>query len=44
MINLGDAPVTWSAPGGWRVIEAVNTGTSDAVPPMAGMVFKAAAG
>jgi|TARA_R110002124_G_scaffold25141_16_gene91267 alpha-glucosidase len=44
VFNLGDAPVTWSAPGGWRVIEAVNTGTSDAVPPMAGMVFKAAAG
>jgi len=41
VFNIGHAPVAWSAPAGWRLIEAVNveTGSTGGLPPLAGLVL-----
>jgi alpha-glucosidase len=41
VFNLGDRPVAWAAPSGWRPVETINggDGTDDALPPMAGAVL-----
>jgi alpha-glucosidase len=41
VFNLGDGPADWTAPPGWRVIEAVNPGASPSgrLPPMAGLIL-----
>ena len=38
--NLGHAPVAWSIPAGWRVLDGVNPGDLQAqLPPMAGVIL-----
>ncbi|MBI2260328.1 MAG: DUF3459 domain-containing protein, partial [Caulobacterales bacterium] len=46
VFNLGEHAVDWTAPAGWRVIEAINlpAGSGGALPPMAGLVLARAAG
>ena len=46
VFNLGEQPVDWIAPAGWRVVETVNLpgGSGDALPPMAGLLLADAAG
>jgi alpha-glucosidase len=46
VFNLGERAVDWTAPAGWRVVEAVNlpAGSGGALPPMAGLVLAGAAG
>lgn len=41
VFNLGHAPVAWTLPSGWRVIEAVNLpqAGSGALPPLAGVLL-----
>ncbi len=37
--NLGEAPVAWDLPQGWRIVESVNLpGLDGALPPLAGLV------
>ena len=38
--NLGDGPVAWSLPAGWRIVEAVNLSTPVAgtLPALSGLV------
>ncbi|WP_332653911.1 alpha-amylase family glycosyl hydrolase [Brevundimonas sp.] len=46
VFNLGERSVAWTAPAGWRPVEAVNleAGSGGALPPMAGLVLAKAAG
>ena len=46
VFNLGEQAIDWTAPGGWRVVEAVNleAGTGNTLPPMAAMVLSDTAG
>ena len=41
VFNLGERTVDWTAPAGWRVVEAVNleAGSGGSLPPMAGLVL-----
>jgi alpha-glucosidase len=36
--NLGFEPAPWTLPAGWRVVDGVNLGPGDALPPLAGLV------
>ncbi|GAA0868201.1 alpha glucosidase [Brevundimonas basaltis] len=44
VFNLGDRPVDWKPPAGWRFVEAVNVEAAGAAatPPMAGLVLSGA--
>ncbi|WP_298748008.1 alpha-glucosidase family protein [uncultured Brevundimonas sp.] len=46
VFNLGEAPVDWTAPAGWRIVETINleAGPGGVLPPMAGLVLAEAAG
>jgi alpha-glucosidase len=39
VFNLGHAPMAWTAPPGWRVLEAVNAPGETVLPPLAGQVL-----
>ena len=41
VFNLGHAPIDWSIPEGWSVVEAVNTPdpASGALPPLTGLLL-----
>ncbi|HEY0599432.1 alpha-glucosidase family protein [Brevundimonas sp.] len=46
VFNLGERAVDWTAPAGWRVVEAVNldSGSGGVLQPMAGLVLADATG
>jgi alpha-glucosidase len=46
VFNLGHQAADWTAPAGWRVIEAVNiaAGSAGVLPPLAGLVLTGDAG